>query len=254
MSGFQLANATAMGVQSSSPTPGEMNLSQAELDALVSAAIAQWAAAGASADQIALLRGTHFTAADLSGTALSETSSPGHVTIDIDAAGHGWFIDPTPFDNLEFPHAQDAAGTHLLTDPTSDAAGHIDLLTVVTRELGYVLGLNESMSPGDADDLMYPNLADGERRIPDAIDIALAPTSTLTPTISLGPVIDADKGGGFLFGSGSADTFAFANVDVHAVLPPAITHVMDYHFAEGDRFEFSALTPQFHSTGFSDGM
>ncbi len=29
---------------------------------------------------------------------------------------------------------------------------------------------------------------------------------------------------------------------------------MDYSYAEGDRFDFSALTSQFHATGFSDGM
>jgi len=100
----------------------------------------------------------------------------------------------------------------------------------------------------------------------------LAPTSTLTPTISLGPVdpsasagsatagtpgndvIDAGHGGGFLFGGGGADNFVFGHVDVRATPPAAITHVTDYHFAEGDTFDFSALTSQFHATGIADGM
>ena len=258
------------GVDTSSPT----DLTQADLDSLVSAAIAQWTVAGASASQIASLYGTSFTVADLTGNALSEITSPGHVTIDIDAAGQGWFIDPTPFDNLEFPYAQDAAGTHLLTDPTSDAAGHIDLLTVVMHELGHVLGLNDGMSPGDADDLMYFDLLAGERRIPDAIDIALAPTTTLKPTISLGPldpsvsigpadqsagtgnpgndIIDASRGGGLLFGGGGTDIFVFANVDVDAATARPVTHVVEYHFAEGDTFDFSALTSPFHYSDTAD--
>ena len=74
---------------------------------------------------------------------VGEQSSPIHITIDTDAAGHGWFVDPTPNDNSEFTHAQNAAGTDLLTDPSNAAAGHLDLLTTVTHELGHVLGLDD---------------------------------------------------------------------------------------------------------------
>jgi len=273
MSVIDLVNVTVGGVQPSSLTPGEMNLTQDELDTFVSAAIAQWAAAGASASQLASLYDTHFTVGDLPGiAALSEVTSPGHITIDIDAAGYGWFIDPTPSDNLEFPHAQDAAGTYLLTDPSSDAAGHIDLLSVVTRELGRVLGLGDSTSPGDPDDLMYFNLLVGERRIPDPIDIALAPTTTLTPTISLGPldpsvsigptdgpngtgnpgndIIHDGPAGRFLFGGG-ADTFVFADVNLNAAQPWLLK---DYSYHGGGQFDFSALTSQFHATDVSDAM
>src|ERR1700761_450895 len=104
-----------------------MHLSQAQLDSVVAAAIAQWAHAGASASQLAALHATTFSVADLTGVTVGEERS-GHITIDIDAAGHGWFVDPTPSDNAEFTHAQNAAGTDLLTDPSSAAAGHLDLL------------------------------------------------------------------------------------------------------------------------------
>ena len=96
------------GVQASSPTPGETHLAQAQLDSVVAAAIAQWAHAGASAAQLAALAAITFTVGDLSGNVLGE-QTPGHITIDIDAAGHGWFVDPTPNDNSEFTHAQNAA-------------------------------------------------------------------------------------------------------------------------------------------------
>jgi hypothetical protein len=107
---------------------------------------------------------------------------------------------------------------------------------------------------------MYINLVDGERRLPDATDVALAPTTSLTPTVSIGPgnpgndTIDAGRGGGNLFGGAGADTFVFASINIKADAPPAVTHVMDYSFAEGDRFDFSAMTSQFHSSGMSDTM
>ncbi|GCC45799.1 hypothetical protein chiPu_0029601, partial [Chiloscyllium punctatum] len=138
---------------------------------VVSAAIAQWASAGANATQLALLHAATFSIADLSGQIVGQEGA-GHITIDTDAAGRGWFIDPTPADNFEFTHAVNAAGTDLLTDPSSAAAGHLDLLTTVVHELGHVLGLPDSISPSDASSLMYIGLSDGERRLPTATDVA----------------------------------------------------------------------------------
>lgn len=264
------------GIQSSSLTTGEMNLSQSELDSVVAAAIAQWAAAGASADQIAILQAVTFSVADLSRNIIGQEISPTHITIDVDAAGHGWFIDPTPFDNFEFLHAGNALATDLFTDPDNAAAGHLDLLTAVSHELGHVLELDDSQD--NFSDLMFTNLVDGERRLPDSIDIYLAPGSILTPvpttpsgsseravaapasngSASSGnpgnDIIDAGHGGGALFGGAGADTFVFANVNVSADRPPPVTYVMDYSHAEGDRFDFSALTSQFHPFGSSDAM
>ncbi|MBR1036819.1 hypothetical protein JQ593_08100 [Bradyrhizobium viridifuturi] len=163
--------AEAGGVEASNPTTGEMHLTQDELTSVVSAAIAQWASAGANATQLALLHAATFSIADLSGQIVGQEGA-GHITIDTDAAGRGWFIDPTPADNFEFTHAVNAAGTDLLTDPSSAAAGHLDLLTTVVHELGHVLGLPDSISPSDASSLMYIGLSDGERRLPTATDVA----------------------------------------------------------------------------------
>jgi hypothetical protein len=261
------------GVQASTPTSGEMNLTQAELDSVVAAAIAQWAAAGASASQLAALHATTFSVADLSGTTIGEESSPAHITIDVNADGHGWYVDPTPTNNSEFTHAQNAAGTDLLTDPTSAAAGHLDLLTTVTHEMGHVLGLPDVNAP--TDDLMYINLADGERRLPDAADVtqanhnqvaaveaalpASAQAATSAPIVigtSGNDTIDAGLGGKILLGGGGADNFVFGP-DIHlgsATAPSAqpITHVADYSAAQGDTFDFSALTAAFHASGVAD--
>jgi large repetitive protein len=257
------------GVQASSPTPGEMNLTQSELDSVVAAAIAQWAAAGATASQLAALHATTFSVADLSGTTIGQESSPAHITIDTDAAGHGWFVDPTPSDNSEFTHAVNNAGTDLYTDPSSAAAGHLDLLTTVSHELGHVLDLPDSTASADVNDLMYISLVDGERRLPDSADVAqtgTTPTTSMTPAVSIGPVvtptgaggapapttIDAGHGGGTLVGTAGADNFVFANVSVQGPAAPPVTHVANYSFAQGDTFDFSALTTQSHGWQVGD--
>jgi hypothetical protein len=255
------------GVQASSPTPGEMHLTQAELDSVVAAAIAEWAAAGASTSQLAALNATTFSVGDLAGSIVGE-QIPGHITIDTNAAGHGWFVDPTPSDNSEFTHALNAAGTDLLTDPSNAAAGHLDLLTTVTHELGHVLALPDNTDPSDANDLMYINLVDGERRIvasSDVVEASTTPATSMTPAVSIGPaavaaaggapastVIDAGHGGGTLVGTAGADNFVFANVSVQGPAAPPITHVANYSFAQGDTFDFSALTSQSHGWQVGD--
>ncbi|WP_342725899.1 cadherin domain-containing protein [Bradyrhizobium sp. B097] len=161
------------GVQAAVATPGETHLTQGELDSVVSAAITQWAKAGADSDQLAALHAVTFSVADLAGQIVG-LESAGHITIDTDAAGHGWFVDPTPSDNFEFTHALNASGTSLQTDPSTAAAGHLDLLTAVVHELGHVLGLPDLTSSSDANDLMYIDLADGERRLPTAADVVQA--------------------------------------------------------------------------------
>jgi hypothetical protein len=256
------------------PTPGETHLTQAQLDSVVAAAIAQWAAAGASAAQLAMLAALTFTVADLAGTRVGE-QTPGHILIDPSAAGHGWFVDSTPNDNSEFTHAANAAGTDLDTDPTNAAAGHLDLLTAVSHEMGHALGLDDKVSPTDAHDLMYINLVDGERRLPDATDVAeargsagaqaaeaalpLSAQAAADTPIVIGTAgsdtIDAGQGGAILFGGAGADNFVFGPATpLNAPTPAQVTHVADYDAAEGDSFDFSAITSAFHDSSVSDAL
>ncbi|MDP1584286.1 MAG: cadherin domain-containing protein [Bradyrhizobium sp.] len=247
------------GIQASTPTPGVTQLTQSQLNSVVAAAIAKWADAGATAAQLAALSAITFTVADLAGRVIG-VERAGQIVIDIDAAGHGWFVDATPNDNFEFNFAANAGGTHLFTNPANSAAGHLDLLTAVMHEMGHELGLPDLTAADDAHHLMYIGLVDGERRLPDAADLPLtnvvqsqAPINVVQAQAPLLPVIhgsagndtlNAGQGGNILVGLAGADNFVFANVPASASAP--LTHVADYSFAEGDRFDFSALTPAFH--------
>ncbi len=85
----------------------------------------------------ARLRDVSFEVVDLPGDILGMTRGQ-TVQIDITAAGYGWFIDATPWDNVEFRHLN---GTHDLTAlPGSFSVDRVDLLTVIMHELGHVLG------------------------------------------------------------------------------------------------------------------
>jgi hypothetical protein len=95
--------------------------------------------------------------ADLPGTAVGQTTA-NTITLDLDAASHGWFIDSTPYDNSEFLPTSDP--NVWVAKPGSAAEGKMDMLTVLLHEYGHVLGLDHS---ADANDLMGANLQPGVR-------------------------------------------------------------------------------------------
>lgn len=99
---------------------------------------------------LATLSGVTVQIADLPTGMLGETVA-GTIVIDRDAAGYGWFVDPTPDDDLEFTQA---ASTLLATKPHSAADHRADLLTAVMHEMGHLLGYNHS----DSRNLMAPLL------------------------------------------------------------------------------------------------
>jgi uncharacterized delta-60 repeat protein len=121
-------------------------------------AVAFWAARGADADRLASVR---VQIAQLSGDLLGLAGS-GVITVSADAAGWGWFVDPTPDQDEEFALTA-ADGLH--AQAGSPAAGKVDLLTVLEHELGHELGLPDldpASNPGAVLDATLPT---GVRRI-----------------------------------------------------------------------------------------
>ncbi len=84
------------------------------------------------------------------------------IVIDADAAGWGWFVDPTPADNEEFV-ADPRVGV-FTASPGQPAAGHMDMLSTVLHELGNAMGFAEDTGR----DVTGMSLKAGDRTIPVA--------------------------------------------------------------------------------------
>jgi hypothetical protein len=141
-------------------------LTQDQLAPLVTAAINLLSASGLSQSQLNLLRQVTVHIADLPDARLGQQFGRS-ITLDPTAAGHGWFIDPTPFDNEEFPTLGYAG---LLAAGDSAAAGHMDLLTALLHELEHTLGLDDDYTDPHSDSLMNGWLITGTRRLPAWIE------------------------------------------------------------------------------------
>jgi len=134
-------------------------ITDADIANIVAAAIARWQAAGISAAQLALLQKLTFTRADLEG--LKVTQAVGNVVaIDQTAANQGWFVDASPLDDAEF--ATVVTPTRRVVATLNAAAGRLDLLTAIMRQMGAIMGITATDSP----DLMGGALNPGTRNTP----------------------------------------------------------------------------------------
>ena len=96
------------------------NLTTAALQSVVAVALSQWLPTGVSGSLAERLHGVTFVVADLPTGYLALTAGT-TIYVDADAAGRGWFVDPTPTTDEEFAAA--AGGTSLRAiDPARSTA------------------------------------------------------------------------------------------------------------------------------------
>lgn len=91
-----------------------------------------------------------------------------NITLDDNAAGYNWFIDSTPADNSEFLPTSNPY--EWVAKAGSDAAGKMDMLSVLLHEYGHALGIEHS---ANGHDYMATTLTSGVRRMPSAEELAL---------------------------------------------------------------------------------
>lgn len=136
------------------------HLTEEEFANLTDAARQRWQATGLSEEQVSALSQIEYEIVDFSGDILGATD--GYVIeIDLDAAGEGWFIDTTPFDDAEFGTRNSLTA---LRATEGDALYGMDLLSVLMHEQGHVLGL-EDIYDSMNDSVMFGAFTEGERRI-----------------------------------------------------------------------------------------
>src|SRR5262249_22015988 len=122
-------------------------LTAEQLQSAVAQGIANWRAAGVDPRELSNLDQVRVHLGTLPGAELGYTAG-GDVWIDRTAAGWGWSVGATPM------------------------PGRMDLVTVVTHELGHVLGFEHS----DAS-VMEAALTPGARLVPQALPgVAVGPT------------------------------------------------------------------------------
>ena len=175
--------------------PPPPTLSTADLQSLADLALAIWSDALA-AQGLSLPAGApSFLIADLADGVLGQTDGS-TITLDLDAAGHGWFVDATPRDAVEFSLY---LGTdHLGAVPGSAAAGAMDLLTVLLHEIGHWAGYDHDAGIA----LMAPVLGTGQRVMLDIGDASPAVGGSVSGSSFVGGVLDLSS-----YGIGTSITF-----------------------------------------------
>ena len=153
-----LLKATAIG---SGATP----LDASVLPSITESVVNRWLQTPLTVAQHRLLQNARIHIVDLPGAAIGRAIGS-TILLDVDAAGNGWFVDPTPDLDEEYM----ATGSIQQLVATSEvAAQRIDLVTTLLHEYGHILGLPDEQTRGS---LMSHVLDVGIRRLPPATPVS----------------------------------------------------------------------------------
>jgi uncharacterized repeat protein (TIGR01451 family) len=136
---------------------GVVGLTTPQLQSAVAQAIAAWTAAGIDAGTLSNLDNVTFHIGDLPGAELG-FELPGQIWIDQTAAGWGWSVGD------------------------SAAPGRMDLVSVVSHEVGHALGFDHADSG-----VMEAALAPGVRLVPEALSSPSSGPAAVSPAAEAGP-------------------------------------------------------------------
>jgi hypothetical protein len=157
------------------PGGSAVPLTDLDLQPLVAEARARWQLAGIDT---AALGPVEVRIADLPGATLGQASGNA-LWLDANAAGWGWFIDPTPWEDSEFTMPGDQG-----------EQDRMDLLTVLMHEIGHLLGhdhdegglMAETLTAGTRPAASHVPDPDTSERASDAL-VALLAADDETPWI-----------------------------------------------------------------------
>jgi hypothetical protein len=145
------------------------SLTVKEAQPLLTEAEAIWRAAGVDTSTLGAI---DIHIADLAGAELGLADEVHHaIWLDDNAAGWGWFVDKTRWNNANYL----MPGDHVPRD-------HMDLLTVVEHEVGHLLGKEH-----EASGVMADTLSAGVRRTPGG-----SINSLVTKSRAIGTILNDD--------------------------------------------------------------
>ena len=146
-------------------------------------AITNWSSAGLSQNSLEQLKHVSVSIVDAAANFLAwAVPDDAMILLDRDAARLGWFVDESPADAVEF--GSETFRDQWLATSDSPAFNRIDLLTVLTHELGHIVGMSDQDPQTSGAGIAAATLPPGTRRLPNAIDVANLRQDNVAPVIA----------------------------------------------------------------------